>query len=383
MATRLWLSRIAMFVAGLATPLAASARWESSLNLNPRLDATFAHPQGDAPNGTKARSDWAQRLFLKTQAMVKNDWFSFNTEAFFERDLAQADLEPLGSPDLRKSRAYAALQEAYVDARWSSVFLRVGRQPVRWSQSWTLPSLDRFTGRRWNRLFVDPVPEQLTHPDGVLLSYASSEIEAEIFQVVQTAENMFPQPIANTDRMTESQTGVRVKARLKGVDVQLVLHNRPDETFVGNALSYAFDCCVLRAEAGMSHDERGFVIAGFDYFGTFAESIGGEINFGPQLTWYQDPLVTGKDVEAVAYVPIRLAWGKNAIELQGYRNLKVDEDYAALLLSRELGEVAKTSFKASLYAQNYDGPVGRLFGMYRELTDGPLYGVRLDLNTAF
>lgn len=58
-----------------------------------------------------------------------------------------------------------------------SVGVRIGRQPIRWSQSWTLPSLDIFSGRRSNRLFLDPLIDQFTTHSGFLDRPSSSRAE--------------------------------------------------------------------------------------------------------------------------------------------------------------------------------------------------------------
>jgi hypothetical protein len=342
---------------------------DSSFTLNPRFEGVGADGR-----------DFSDRTFLKTQSLIKNGSFGFNTEAYFEYDFANLDVEPRGTPDLRKSRSTAALQEAYLDYQMGPVFFRAGRQPVRWSQSWTVPSLDIFTGRRWNRLFLDPVPEQLTHPDGVLISYAVADIEAEVFQLIQTAENIFPQPFPNIDRRLDPQTGVRIKARLNGLDLQLVSRFSADDNLFGASANYALNCCVLKAEAGQSGEQRGFTILGLDVFESF---WGGDLTFGPQVTWYQDPLLTHLKVESIVYAPMRYAYGRTSVELQYYDHLQKRERFTAALVAHELGEIWKTAFKLTGYAQRYEGEQGRLFGIYEYLTDSNIYGVRLDLTTSF
>jgi hypothetical protein len=71
------------------------------------------------------------------------------------------------------------------------------------------------------------------------------------------------------------------------------------------------------------------------------------------------------------------------MELQYYDHLQRRERFYAALIARELGEMWKTSFKLTGYAQSYEGENGRLFGIYEYLTDGNIYGVRLDLTASF
>ncbi len=356
----------------------ALAKWENSANLNPRIESVYA----DVP-------DWARRAFLKTTLLARNGDFSFNFEGFGEYDIAQTALEPLGEPDLRKSRSTAELQELYVDGRLGSFFFRVGRQPVRWSQSWTIPSLDVFTGRRWNRLFVDPVPEQLTHPDGVLVSYAGTAFEADLFHVIQRAENTFPVPLPDSPRLIRDQTGARVKVRLGGFDFAFVGFRSPDDDLVGGSVSYAFESFVVKAEGGSRRyvpasnpasavgDEAGFGLFGFDYFGNLGDL---EINFSPQATWYKEPLVTGKNIESIYYVPLRLTYKKTAFEAQYYRTGETRDSFGSLMLTRELTDYKGASLKASVFHQSYAGERGRLFSLYESLTGSSLAGARLDMN---
>lgn len=354
---------ITMIATVMWHPLAMAEEWDSTVNLNPRFEFI------DSVRGEQAR-----RTFLKAQSFVKKGDFGLSAEAFFERDWA-ADTSP-DAPDLRRSRESAVLQEAYVDYRIGGVFLRAGRQPVRWSQSWALPSLDIFTGRRWNRLFLDPVPEQLIHPDGLLVSFANAAIEAELFQVIQPANNIFPKPLPFEEREPESQTGVRVKTRLAGFDLALIGHvNHAEpgtEPLVGASLSYALEHGVLKAEAGRRGGRSGFVITGVDFFF-------GDFTFGPQLTWFTDPDFTGGATETVAYAPLRYAWGRNAIELQYYRNIEKGDEFASALYSRDL---VPELVRITAYAQSYEGAAGRLFGIFKDITGGGVFGLRLDFDVS-
>lgn len=334
---------------------------EATLNLNPRLEILQSREK-----------DLARRTFLRTQGYLKKDGFTFNAEAFFEHDFARQDLEPSGPPDLRRSRDCAILQEAYGEYQKGAVSLRVGRQPVRWSQSWSIPSLDLFTARRYNRLFYDPVPEQLVHPDGALLSYAGSTIEADLFQVIRPAVDVFPEPLPVKDREFKSQTGFRVKVRLKGLDVALMGRTGSDETLLGGAANYAFDTFVLKAEAGQSRDTQGFMILGSDVFV-------GNFTLTPQFTWYSDPALTQDKVETIAYLPLRYVSGKHSIDLQYYRQLEHQDEFASALYAYDLSDLIKVSG----FVQYYDGEQGRLFGLFKSLTGpGPVYGLRFEMNAA-
>jgi hypothetical protein len=339
---------------------AAAKAVDISLSLNPRFD-------GFAGSGREL----GRRSFIKAQGLLQKGPFTLSAEGFAEHDFA--DTQPLGAPELRRSRDTGYLQEAYIDWNLGSVFVRAGRQPVRWSQSWTVPSLDVFTGRRWNRLFVDPLSEQLVHPDGVLFSYASAAIEAELFQVVRPAENIMPQPYPLADRKQESQTGFRVKTSVRGFDLALITYHKPDETMIGGSANYAFDRCVIKTEMGQGRDKRRFVMAGADFFL-------GDLTLSPQLTWFQDPVLTNNQVEQLAYAPLKYTYERWSFELQYYRNLQSRDEFSGLLIAREFGQWLETDFKISTFAQSYAGEPGRLFGTFQKLTGGTVYGARLDLN---
>lgn len=360
------LALVTTFALSALTSVSAQAKWETSINLNPRFESIAA----DVP-------DWARRGFFKSTLLTRKGDFSFNFEGFLEYDIAQTALEPFGKPDLRKARSTGAVQELYADARFGSFFFRAGRQPVRWSQSWTIPSLDVFTGRRWNRLFVDPVPEQLTHPDGVLVSYAGA-IEVDVFHAIQRAENDFPEPLPNVPRAIRDQTGARVKVRLGGFDFALVGFRSPEEDLYGGSVSYAFESFVIKAEGGVGrYDTSGFGLAGVDYFGNLGDL---QINFSPQATYYKDPLLTGPNGDTIYYVPLQLTYGKTSFETQYYASVEARDVFGSVMLTREISDYKGASLKASVFHQSYAGRPGRLFSLYETLTGSSLAGLRIDLN---
>ncbi len=112
-------------------------------------------------------------------------------------------------------RRVVILQEAYLEYKQESYFIRVGRQALRWSESWTLPSLDIWTGRRFNRLYFDPLADQLTHSTGATFSYAQDTFSVELVSFWDLAETFFPEPIPEVTPKKETSFGGRVKWSLR------------------------------------------------------------------------------------------------------------------------------------------------------------------------
>lgn len=330
--------------------------WESSLSLNPRAEMI----------GSKSVNQ-ATRGILVGRAGLSEGAFGLTVEGFIE-----AELETERARE-RRSQNVAELQEAYVDYRFGAFFIRVGRQPVRWSQSWTLPSLDLFTERRWNRLFFDPVPEQLVHPDGVLLTWAGAESTVDLFANLLPATPEYPQPIAQgPPREFDPEAGFRIQNKWGGIDSSLVYRWADEINTVGIALSYATDCCVWKAEAGLTDNQNRFMTAGLDVFI-------GDLGFLPQVTRFLDEVTTQDRFEHTAYLPIRYAAGKSAFEFQVYRNFDAYDTFGQVMYSYDITDTTKFS----LFVQRYEGRPNRLFGLYQMMTEGgTVAGMRLEFNQA-
>ncbi len=339
----------------LAGPANAWA-WNTDLNLNPRAEWI----------GSK-RADQATRGLLIGRADLSDGALSLAVEGFVE---AEAETDRARE---RRSERVAELQEAYVDYRMDAFFIRVGRQPVRWSQSWTLPSLDLFTERRWNRLFFDPIPEQLVHPDGILVTWAGAGASVDAFANLSPAVPRYPRPLPEGPaRELDPEGGFRLQYKLGGLDTSWVYKRADEISTFGTSLSFATDLAVWKLEAGLTGAKDGFAAIGVDFFF-------GDLSILPQVTRFLDEVVTNDRNEHIGYLPIRYVAGRNSFDFQVYRNFDAFDTFGQVMYSRDITDV----FKLSLFAQKYEGRPGRLFGLYQALTEGgTVAGVRLELNQA-
>ncbi|MBL7688418.1 MAG: hypothetical protein JNJ49_10310, partial [Bdellovibrionaceae bacterium] len=141
----------------------------------------------------------ARTLYLRSSLDLRYAQMGLRADGFLTQEFSEAS-KP--SQESRGTKSSADLSELFWDgeiqSEGSAWALRIGRQPIRWSQSWTLPSLDFFTGRRANRLFLDPLIDQLTHPDAAKLTYSAEFGELEIARVFGRSPTTMPQPFANT-----------------------------------------------------------------------------------------------------------------------------------------------------------------------------------------
>ena len=337
-----------------STPFVASAM-DESLALNPRIDLIRSRSYMQVTRG-----------FLGIKTGARTEIWNVSVEGFVEGDIERERIRE------RRMEAFGALQEAFIEAKSGAFFFRVGRQPVRWSQSWTLPSLDLFTGRRWNRLFFDPVPEQLIHPDGLLATWAGQTTTIDLFGAFRPANSELPKPISQgEERDYDPEVGVRVQQKLGGFDTTWIAHRADEENTFGFAASYAFDNFVLKTEIGSRGSRSDFVTLGTDIFW-------GDLSILPQLTRFKDPITAGA-YENIGYLPVRYVHEKYTLELQAYRGFDSED----LFLSASTSYDYTDKLKASVFTQKYEGQPGRLFGVYQALTENDFVaGLRLEMNTA-
>jgi|GEM_PF-5203161 len=259
--------------------------------------------------------------------------FRLHGEAFLEADA----FEKLPYSEPGHYRYF--LQEAYGEIDLSPFTLRAGYQSVRWSESWSVPSLDFWTARRWDRYFLDPVAEQLIHPLGVLLRYADDSFELEGFGSFRTPTDTLPLGVDEESVEQRFDSGGRMKLRLWGLDFSPAYAFIDYRHHYGFALSYAFDSVVAKIEAGHEGSNAEFGIAGLDIFI-------GEFSLFPQLTMYRPPEVSA--LELITYVPLRYETGPNKFEVQFLRT-----QAGEIFIGGEYGRALDDNFTFSAFAQDY------------------------------
>ncbi|CAN5718927.1 hypothetical protein BH10BDE1_BH10BDE1_04070 [soil metagenome] len=360
------------------------SRADLQVELVPRFEAW--------QNERAVMQEFYGRMAIDATKTVGTASYRARAEGFATYDFAEEQLRPIGNPDLRKSRNEADLSELWFDASFESIGIRVGRQPIRWSQSWTLPSLDLLTGRRANRLFFDPLVDQLTHPDAVRLtktfSVGSNSVAIEVVRVYGSAPNHFAQPLKNQDRVDNHETAAKVSTRFGSLELGIVGSYRyeprvqQDDAISGIFGSYAFEDFVFKFEGGNSSRDAGFATAGTDWF------LGNWL-FGPQFTFYSDPFLGTSESEILVYVPLRYSGDRWIFELDVMQAFQspigtgnadaIKNRFASVRIGRELRE----GLTLSVAAQDYRGNSLSLLGQAESLAGGQVYGLRLEYTGGF
>lgn len=371
---RFWFSVLTAIASVFFVGHSSHAGAETSLEFAPRLDVY--------------EDDTKQELYLRLAAdhsgsasALGLSSYRMRVEGFLSRDFAELDKKPLGAPDLRKSRDESDLNEAWLDFGFKNgVGLRLGRQPIRWSQSWTLPSLDLLTGRRFNRFFLDPLIDQLTHPDAIRLTYTGTIFDQtwdlDVAHVLRSAPFRFAEPLTNRDRENLGETAAKFGLKLGLLEIaaigstKKVIGTSQRELQSGFLASYAFEKVVLKFETGNSDRDALFATLGSDWFLD-------EWLVGPQLTTFRDRS-SGNEGEAIFYLPVRYSkerWSLETDLLIGFgRPSASDDRYFSVRIGRELYE----GLTLSAGAQNYNGQAGRLLGQAKSILGETIYGLRLE-----
>ena len=115
------------------------------------------------------------RTLITSHFLAQSSRAKFYIDGFGEYEGA-----PSSQREWRRQENRAYLQEAYVEFKGDIFFMKIGQQALRWSDSWILPSLDVWTARRYERLFVDPLPQQLSHSAGAVFTIAQEKWSADL-----------------------------------------------------------------------------------------------------------------------------------------------------------------------------------------------------------
>lgn len=318
----------------------------------------------------------ANRLLLKSKFNYDLGPFGIYLEGFGELE---------GNEDqkfIRRTDSTAYLQEAYLEFKLDSFYLRVGRQAIRWSESWTLPSLDVWTGRRYNRLFFDPWVDQFTHSTGILASYARESFSVDFVGVGDVAPNYYPVPIPEENLEKNTSFGGRVKLDFAGFGFSALTAQVLKKNYYGVSGNYAFEKAVPKFEAGSVHDstlastkkDLPFFTAGCDLFlGNWA--------ILPQVSIFEAHTVALDTQNQVSYY-LSTQWNPNRhdLQFQFYRNDTVKDLFGNVSYGYNLTDYLTVSG----FVQNYEGQQG-LYQVYEEITGGWAFGARIELtgNLAF
>lgn len=322
----------------------------------------------------------AQRALLKSRLSADLGPFTLYAEGFAEGDAAT------DSAERRRARSSAHLQEAYLEFKMDPIFLRAGRQALRWSEMWVQPSLDIWTARRWNRLFFDPQPEQFIHSAGLSATYARETGSLEVFLTDQPARGEFPQPLPPTlePLSKELSGGARAKIELGGFGLSALGARVGLKDWTGAAVNYAFDSVVPKFEIGQSVDRSGAPVTGRareDFYALGFDIFWGSWTFQPQATFFDfgDLGLNSTDYQSIYYLSGTWQNDPHDLQFQTFGNTSSSDFFFSALYGYNFTDW----FALSGFAQYYFGNDGGLMTLFHQITGGWTGGLRAEFNYSF
>jgi hypothetical protein len=324
-------------------------------------------------------STLASRELAKLKVNYLGGPFGFYLEGF-----AEAENESK-QRDIRRVPNRAYLQEGYLEAKYKNFYVRAGVQAQRWSEMWVTPSLDVWTGRRWNRLFFDPLAEQLTHPAGVLGSFAGEVFSVDVFLVDHSGENIYPSPLPETPVVVNRQDlygGLRVKGNIGGYGFSLVSAQSEFQDLLGVSGNYAFDQWIPKLELGSVIKKNDPVLLyekGRDTFVAIgADLFYGSWTFQPQATFFNFAAAdsSGPKGQSLYYLSGTYVRNKLELQMQGTWNEKTKDSFGSMLCGWNWNDI----FTSALFVQNYSGEGTALSKVYQDVTRGLVVGLRFEAN---
>jgi hypothetical protein len=334
------------------------AQW----NLTPRLESIHSE-----------RTSY-QNLLIKNTLNFDGEFTRLFVEAFAEQNFNSAHAEEMRTPP----RGY--LQEAYLEFHWGDHFFKLGRQAVRWSEMWATPSLDVFTGHRFNRAFIDPLSEQLTHSTGLLWSYAGRNASLDVYSLWQGAETTYPEPFPEKEPTVRSSVEGGIRGKFDGGGHQFtgVVAQLEQSYVYGVGWSYAFESFVPKLEAGQrlwqNADERPFQPLEVDFLSAGTDVFIDRWMLTPQVTLAYDDWnerVTNLYYGNLSWIGDRHEWS-----LQGSL-------YDPLLGQfLHVGYTYKPSglWMIQSFWQNYDGSFDSIYGAYHDRVGSSVFGLRWQMD---
>lgn len=348
----------------------------------PRAEAALSvvlTPRFEGAQGTER--DLSRRGLLR--AKVNGDWgpYSFYLEGFgeFESVTEERDRRRLDQESV-------LLQEAFVEFKLDRLFVRAGKQSMRWSEMWVRPSLDVWTGRRWNRFLFDPQPEQLSHSGGVSASFVGDGYAIDGVIINQIARDEFPRPMpryVDTVNDEEVSLGLRASLDLGGFGLRALSARHNWKTTTGLAVNYAFEKAVPKMEIGYVQDRSNFPLGQEEdvFVATGVDLFIGDWTLQPQATWFDfgDGSQGSRDYQTLIYLGGNWVRGRFEVQFQTFGNTATSDYFLNVFCAYNL----KDWMQLGSYVQNYQGTDGGLFELYRNATGGWAAGVRLEMNSGF
>lgn len=338
-------------------------------NLNPRYDLI------------NAKEIFINRGLLQTDLSLQTRQFKFYVDAFGEADMANETQKTW-----RRAKNTAYLQELYAEYTTGSVFFKMGRQAARWSDSWISPSLDVWTARRYERLFIDPLPQQLAHSTGAILSFAAPNWSVDFAAMWNIPQDTYPAPFPSTQKIAEEETlnpGLRTKFTFGGFQSSLVAARVLRKNTFGFSTNYAFEKLVPKIEVGGTINEQKdeTLQSRRSAFSTFGMDIFWDNwTLTPQFTGYSSEDLKSEDSsQMIGYLSITYSKGNHEFQWQNFSN----KDYTNAFYGITYTYTLKQNWGLTLLAQSYHGEDFNYASIVERETGGTLYGIRIQFNGSF
>ncbi len=318
----------------------------------------------------------ANRAIVTSKLSIQKSWFSFVIEGFGEFDNVPAQ------DQIRRTPNTGYLQEAYIEGKWSSLYIRLGKQALRWSDTWVIPSLDVWTGRRFNRFLFDPQTEQFNHSTGASLSYAVQNFSIDLVGITNLGESTFPEPYPETVpgyRQSDTGYGGRIQYDISGFHFSALAAQQATRFYSGATANYAFDSIVPKLEAGYKMDTNDPTIIGSSiqnptntYFGTVGiDFFIGRWTITPQFTGFTipDPKIEYQN-EGIAYISITYQADPHDLQAAAYYNTVNQDSFLTLTYNYHLNN----HFSIGGFIQRYSGDINvtepSLYAEYQKIIGG-------------
>lgn len=318
--------------------------------------------------------------------LVQSDYlYKFRNLNFFVDGYVEADAAPEKTLAWRRFENGAFLREAYSEFISDSVFVKVGKQSARWSESWVLPSLDVWTSRRYERLFLEPQAYQLNHSTGAIVTLAKQSWSLDVALMWQIARDSFPKPFPHFLEPNEAQSfngGLRYKLNLGGLQTTYIAAQKLDKNIYGVSANYAFETFVPKIELGTVENNRvdeSIINRNLNFFSLGFDLFLNQWTLTPQLTSFEneDPF-TETEPQTIYYLAVHYDSQKHGFQLQGFSNSIYNEQFA----SAEYTYKFQDKWSLTFLIQNYfsSGEADLLSSVYQQ-TGGTFAGLRLQFNT--
>ena len=314
------------------------------------------------------------RAQLQSSLSVQTSTVKLYTDIF-----AELDRTPKEQKQWRRGHDQLNLQEFYLEFVGDSIFLKIGKQATRWSESWILPSLDVWTARKYERLFVDPVPQQLSHSSGAVFTYVKPLWSIDIAAMGDVPQDTYPEPFPKKIEIEKTDAinpGARLKFETFGLQSTLVAARALQINTFGYAVNYAFNNWVAKAEVGQSIDDRidSAIIQDIQFATLGTDIFWGNLTMTPQVTAFKRHESTLEpDDQAIAFISFQYAADAHELQLQSFTNTTYSSDF----WSAQYTYTHQQNLSLTALAQNYNGDVGSLTGLVKDQTGGFLFGLRI------